>query len=42
MEGGKHCLLSYVSFDPKLKANQNSNGIGNSTFKPAEAERFVI
>lgn len=41
-EGGKHCLPSYVRFDLKLKAKQNSNGIGNLTFKPAEAERFVI
>jgi len=41
VEGGKHCLPSYVSFDLKLKVNQNSNGTDNLTFKPAEAERFV-
>lgn len=33
---------SYVSFDQKLKTNQNSNGTGNLTFKPAEAEGFVV
>lgn len=42
VEGRKHCLPSYVSFDLKLKAKQNSNGIGNLAFKPAEAGRFVI
>lgn len=41
-EGRKHCLPSSVSFDLKLKANQDSNGTGNLTFKPTEAERFVI
>lgn len=40
-EGGKHCLPSSVSFDLKLKANQNSSGIGNLTFKLVESERFV-
>lgn len=42
MEGRKHCLSSSVNFDLKLKANQDSNGTGNLTFKPIEAERFVI